>query len=109
MPRPFLDFLREHRGGATHGELTDALAELVRQVGEQGRGGTLTLTISLKPAGRDAGVLEVGAEVRSKAPKSAPGVAIFYATPEHALVRQDPRQEALALREVTPNPHRSLA
>lgn len=99
--RPFMDFLREHRNGLTHDELSDALQELVAAVAESGKAGTLTLKISVKPAGRDSGALEVGADVKVAPPKSSPGVAIFFATPENNLQRQDPRQTSMELREIT--------
>lgn len=110
MPRPFMDFLREHRSGSTHDELSDALNALVAAVTDEGKAGKLTLTIAIKPAGRDSGALEVAAEIKAAPPKPAPGVAIFFATPENNLVRQDPRQAALELREIGPaNVQRGVA
>ena len=107
--RPFMDFLREHRNGATHDELSDQLQELVAAVTEEGRAGTLTLTVTIKPMGKNDG-LEVAADVKSKPPKSKPGVSIFFASPENNLVRQDPRQATMELREVGPStPARGLA
>lgn len=100
--RPFMDFLREHRNGSTHDDLSEKLQELVAAVIEEGKAGTLTLTISMKPLGKSDG-LEVGADVKIKAPKPATGVSIFFASPENNLVRQDPRQTAMELREVTPS------
>jgi hypothetical protein len=107
--RAFHDFLREHRGGHTHDELSDALQSLVAAVTEEGKSGTMTLTISIKPIGKSDG-LEVGAEVKVKAPKAPAGVSIFFPTPENNLVRQDPRQQNLELREIAPaSVARSLA
>lgn len=65
MPRPFTDFLRAHRNGLTHDELADALNELVAAVTEEGKSGTLTFTVSIKPMGKGDG-LEVAAEVKVK-------------------------------------------
>ena len=108
--RPFMDFLREHRNGATHDELSDALQELVAGVTAEGKGGTMTFTISVKPMGRDSGALEVAADIKVKPPKQQPGVSIFFPTPENNLHRQDPRQTALELREITPGTaHRGIA
>ena len=106
--RPFMDFLREHRNGVTHDELSDKLQELVAAVIEEGKAGTLTLTVSIKPVGKADG-LEVGADVKVKPPKTAPGVSIFFASPENNLVRQDPRQATMELREVAPSVPRALA
>lgn len=99
--RPFMDFLRELRGGQTHDDLSDALQELVAEVTDLSRAGTLTLTLTIKPLGKGDGV-QVGADVKVKPPKSAPGVSIFFPTPENNLVRNDPRQKTMELREITP-------
>jgi hypothetical protein len=107
--RPFMDFLREHRNGSTHDDLSDALQALVAAVTEEGKAGTVTLTIKVKPLGKSDG-LEVAAEIKSSPPKAAAGVSIFFASPENNLVRQDPRQQTMELREVGPaSVARSLA
>lgn len=108
MARPFGDLLREHRNGSTHDELSDAMQALVAAVVEEGKAGKLTLTISIKPMGRGDG-LEVAADIKVAAPKPHPGVSIFFASPENNLVRQDPRQIALELREVPASVARNLA
>lgn len=101
MARPFNDLLREHRGGLTHDELSDALADLVAAVTDEGKAGSLTFTVKIKPMGKGEG-LEVSADIKSKPPAKTPGVSIFYATPENALVREDPRQKSMDLREIGP-------
>ncbi len=107
--RPFMDFLREHRNGLTHDQLSDALNELVAAVTAENKSGTLTLKIGIKPSG-NSGALEVSAEVKTTPPKSAPGVAIFWPSPENNLVRQDPRQMAMTLQEIpASSPHKGLA
>lgn len=106
--RPFMDFLREHRSGATHDELSDKLQDLVAAVVEEGKGGTLTLSIKISPKGKHDG-LEVAAEVKLAAPKPVAGTSIFFASPENNLVRQDPRQATMELREVGPSVPRALA
>ena len=108
--RPFMDFLREHRNGSTHDELSDALQELVAAVTAEGKAGKLTLTVNIKHAGRDSGALEVAADIKIAPPKSQPGVSIFFASPENNLIRQDPRQHAMELREIGPaTPHKGVA
>jgi hypothetical protein len=107
--RPFYDFLREHRNGLTHDELATGLNDLVAAVCEENKAGTLTFSVSVKPMGKGDG-LEVSAEVKTKLPKKTPGVSIFFATPENNLVRQDPRQQSMELREIAPqSAHRSIA
>lgn len=99
--RPFYDFLREHRNGVTHDELADALNELVAAVIEENKAGTLTFTVAIKPMGKSDG-FDVSAEIKTKPPKKTPGSSVFFATPDNNLVRQDPRQATMELREVGP-------
>lgn len=108
-PRPFIDLLREHRGGQTHQALTDKLNELVAAVVQEQRGGTLNLKLTLKPRSKGDGI-DVYADVTSAPPKEAAGMAIFFPTPEGNLVRQDPRQQTMSLEEVPPTTvHKALA
>ena len=41
-------------------------------------------------------------EIKLAPPKRTKGASIFYVSPENNLVRQDPRQPSLELREVPP-------
>lgn len=107
--RPFMDFLREHRAGITHDLLSDALQELVAAVTQENKSGTLTVKFTVKPMGKSDG-LEVAADIAVKPPKETAGVSIFFATPENNLVRQDPRQQSMELREITPaTAHKGIA
>jgi hypothetical protein len=109
MSRPFNDLLREHRNGLTHDELSDALRDLVAAVTDEGKAGSLTFTVKIKPMGKGDG-LEVSAEVVSKPPKKTPGISIFFATPDNALQKQDPRQKEMELRDIGPSvAHRGVA
>lgn len=108
MVRPFPDFLREQRGGQSQEELADALNALVQAVSDTGKKGTLTYTITVQPVNKDtAGQFIVHDELKLKEPKRAREASIFFGTPENNLVRNDPRQIPLALRQVdtaTPTP-----
>lgn len=96
--RPFLDLLREHRNGLTHDELSDAMNDLVASVASEGKAGKLTLTIGVKPHGD--GAVMVMDEVKVTKPKPTKGGSLFFVTPENNLVRQDPKQPNLPLREI---------
>lgn len=97
----FVKFLQEHRSGSTHDEISDKIRDLVAAVTDEGKAGKLTITVSIKPIGKSDG-MEVGVEVKSSPPKPTAGVSIFFASPDNALVRQDPRQQTMELREVAP-------
>lgn len=97
----FIRFLQEHRGGATHDEISDQIRDLVAAVTDERKGGKITITMAIKPMGKGDG-LEISVESKAAPPKQSPGVSIFFATPENDLQRQDPRQNSLELREVAP-------
>lgn len=98
--KPFSQFLIEQRGGALHGELSEKLQELVAAVAEHDKGGTLSLTITVKPAGTGTSMYVVADEVKVKTPLGERGASLFFADGEGNLSRSDPRQPELPLREV---------
>ena len=97
--RPFLDTLRDLGHGTIHDLLSDGLQELVAAVASEGRGGKLVFTINLKPLGK-GDALVATPEIVVKAPRQALDTTVFYPTPENNLVREDPRQQKLELRNV---------
>ncbi len=98
--RPFMDFLREHRGGVTHDELSDALQDLVSSVATEQRGGKLTITFTVSPAAAGGAAVRVSDVIKVSPPSSKKAESIFFITPENNLVRQDPRQHEMVLRDV---------
>lgn len=57
--KAFSVFLQDLRDGRVHTELTTALGDLLAKVKETGRGGSISLKIKVKPAGRGADVDKV--------------------------------------------------
>lgn len=101
--RSFTLFLQEVEDGRLHGDLSEALRDLVAQLhdasGQRGKSsGTLGVTFTLK---LDGGVIEVAADYKVKAPKLARGRSVFWATPENNLTRRNPAQPDLPLRDVS--------
>lgn len=88
--------------GGTVAELSSQLKKLVEAVCEHGKGGTLTLTVKVKPASEGSTeVVMVEAAVKTKLPEPERGTTIFFVTQDHNLVRNDPKQMVLpALRVV---------
>lgn len=99
--RPFAEFLQEQRKGAAHLELSEAMNELVAAVIEHGKGGDLTLKISVAPAAKGAGnIVKVTDKVTLKAPEADRAGAIFFADRNANLSRSNPDQPELPLRAV---------
>jgi hypothetical protein len=100
--RPFAEWLLEQGRGALAGELSDRLNELVEAVHLHGKGGSLTLTVKVAPAGKNGHTVVVSDEVKSKLPEGAREDSIWFVDGDCNLVRHDPHQQALPLREVDP-------
>lgn len=105
--RAFMDFLREHRSGRTHDEITDQFQELVAAVVAEEKAGSITITFKIDHISDG---VEVHSTIAVKPPKKDPGTSIFFVTPDNNLVRNDPRQEEIKLRELSPStPAKALA
>lgn len=99
--RPFIDFLRDQRGGATEEELAEALNKLVGDVERAGKKGTLTFKIEVSPVAKEtSGQVIVHDEITLKLPKPKRSSTLYFSTPENNLSRNDPRQQSLPLKPV---------
>lgn len=98
MSRPFADVIRELAGGSIYEDLTTQLGEVVTAVMETGKVGELSLKLSIKSNGE--GSVRVLADVKQKVPAPTKGETLFFATSSGSLIRNDPRQSELPLRDV---------
>lgn len=96
--RPFLDTLRELRGGQTLDELAVKLHEAVAAVQEHGKAAELKLILTIKPfstRGLAEAPILVEDEIALKLPKGEREFTVFFATPEGNLSRHQQRQPDL--------------
>jgi hypothetical protein len=102
--KAFAVILQELRDGRVHAELSQQLSDLIAKVKETGKGGELTLKIKIKPATRGADVdkITVSDAISITLPKPERGEDFFWLTEEGDLSRNHPKQQELALRDVTP-------
>lgn len=90
----------------SHGDLADqasaAMSKLVKDVEATGKTGKLTLTIEVKPRGRDAGQVEVSGKcaITPLFPDTAP--SMFFTTEDGGLVKDNPKQMKLPFGEPKP-------
>jgi hypothetical protein len=99
--RPFADVLLELNAGQTHDAASMKLNELVQAVALYGKPGSLTVTIKVKQAGRNAGsTVIVSADVKAKVPEGEQADSVFFVGRDGNLTRNPPGQERLPLREV---------
>lgn len=95
----FWGWLRDHKNGALHSELSEKLAELGLAVLEHEKQGSLTLTITVKPT-KDGATTFVTDDVKSNVPTADRGGSIMFVDEDGSLVRQNPRQMSLPMRVV---------
>ena len=80
----------------SHGDLADqasaSLEELVKSVRDTNKQGTLTLKITIKPRGRDAGQVEVTGACKADLPVADIAPSMFFATENGELLKDNPAQ-----------------
>jgi len=99
--KPFAAFVQEQRNGGLHGELSEALAELVAAVLEHEKKGALVLTIQVAP-NRDGATVTVSDKIKLTLPEGERGAAIYFVDEAGNLSRRNPMQQELPLRGVDP-------
>lgn len=96
----FDEWVREHARGNINAELTMALAEVVQAVTDLDKPGTLSLKLSVVPAGPGGRVgarnVFVTCDVSARPPKPAGETSIFFVGEEGGLFRDDPYVAKLA-------------
>lgn len=103
MSKAFAVFLPELRDGRTHAELTSLLGELLNKVKNTGKAGSITLQISVGPAGKgqDVDKVVITDKITAKMPMPERGSDFYWLTDDADLSRNHPRQSTLDLRDVT--------
>lgn len=100
MVRPFASVLQELAKGQVHSDASEALRELTTAVAEHGKKGTITVVIEVAPLPKgDGNTLIVSASVTSKPPRGETRPSVFYLDDDGNLVRDDPRQLKLDIRD----------
>ena len=97
MQQPITETLKHIGGGVFIDTASDKMAELVQAVSDSGKAGSLTITISVKPATR-GGAMHLTGKYTLKKPAEEPMEALLFATPEGNLVADDPKQSKLDLK-----------
>lgn len=93
--RPITDILREMRRGRIVEDATDALEEVVKAVDQTNKGGSVTITIKVKPSKDGGWEKTLSASVKTDVPRPDLPDAVFFSTADGDLVRDDPEQRAL--------------
>ena len=98
---PFSQTLSYLSRGSVDSELTEELAQLVKAVRETGRAGEITLKIKVQMhSAKDEDTVVITPSVNNKLPKHDMAKAIMYSTYDGDLLRNDPNQTEMNLREI---------
>jgi hypothetical protein len=98
----FSAWLFQQRQGALHSELTIALAEVTQAVMDTDKAGSVTLTVTIKKAGRGIQMI-VSDNITTKIPKAEVDPSFFFFDEETcSLTRNDPYQPDLPLQSLPP-------
>lgn len=89
--RPFNEVFIELRGGRYNTALTEALAEVVKAVQDNGGKGVVTMKLSVEQKGDD-GALEIGMAYDVKTPRPAMGNALMFGDDDGSLTLRNPKQ-----------------
>lgn len=96
----FSTVLSNLREGELLNELSAGLQTLTMAVKEHTKQGKIILDLNISPANGDASALLIVGTVTVKAPKGKRPSSIFYSTDEGILMRNDPNQREMELREL---------
>lgn len=99
---PFSEQLKYLGKGSIDAELTEELTELVKLINERHKGGSITLTLKLKPklANNEVAYVQIDADISSTMPKVDRLASHLFPTYDGDLLRNDPDQRQLDLRQV---------
>lgn len=101
-PATFLATITDMRDGELPDALNDALANVLAAVRVTGRKGSLSLTVTIKPASKGSvHTLFLSAAIAEKLPKFEHPESIFYANDQGGLSRRDERQPEMTDLRVT--------
>jgi hypothetical protein len=79
-------------------DIGEEVSELARAVRDTGKKGTLTVTFTISPAGRNTGgQIKIEDKVVTKLPKADVADTLMYVDSDGRLARRDPRQPNLPL------------
>ena len=105
VDKAFLNVLGNHRSGVIITDTSVALKQATAAVQLTGKPAKVILTMILRPASAGSvGTLVFEPRIRTVIPESVPAGSIFYANADFDLVRNDPGQASLELREVITAP-----
>ncbi|MGH3376015.1 MAG: hypothetical protein ACRDP6_14850 [Actinoallomurus sp.] len=103
--RPFAAVIQEINNGDFADQLGRDILALVNAVRDRSRKGSLTVKFEVSPRKGNTNALNLVGRRDLKLPQEEPIESVFFADARGNLLRDDPRQLALPLREVSKPAH----
>lgn len=101
IDRAFLSFIEAHKGGDAISEISKAMRQAAAATQLTGKASAVDFQIKIQPATKgSAATLVIVTKTKTKLPEIEQPGSIFYADDDFNLVREDPKQIKLPLREV---------
>lgn len=98
---PFLELLKNLNSRALY-DLSEAVAECADRAKHTGKMATLSLNIKFKPKGLDQ--MEIEDAIKTSLPDFPRAATLMFVGTEGELLKDDPKQRKLNLRDVTTQP-----
>jgi hypothetical protein len=92
---PFTDILRQVRKGLLVEQLDEQMQKLIQAIDSTGKGGSLTLTVNIKPSKTGGWDKNFAFDIKAKLPARSAPEAVFFSNPDGDLSRDDPDQRPL--------------
>lgn len=90
-----IEVLKSLNKGRKMHELSIAMEQLVAAVRDTTKAGSITMKLTVEPAGKEAAQVFVTAEINGKLPRPDESSTLFFTTRANALVRDNPEQADL--------------
>lgn len=100
QPRDFSLILIEQRKGALEADMTEAFAELLRQISATGKKGSLTLRLVVEPQGSIDDAVTITDEIKVSKPVMKQKGSIFFVDADGSATRTNPNQEQIPGMEI---------
>lgn len=94
------EVLQQHLDGELITEFSRVIQQAIQAVKEHGKRATINLELSITSTDVEGRAVFVDGEVTSRLPKPPPRKSLFYTTDDNRLVKRDPNQREMELKEV---------
>lgn len=93
--------------GVVRDEIDEKLTECLEATQETGKPSSITVKLMIKPNG--SGIYKITEDIKASVPKFSREPSVVFTDKSNQLVREDPRQQSLELKQMDKKPDASQA